>query len=30
VSARAPARAAGNREIFASLEGLWRRIGKGR
>jgi len=30
VTARAPARAAGNREIFTSLEGLWRRIGKAR
>lgn len=26
VTARAPARAAGNPEIFASLRGLWQRI----
>ncbi len=26
VTARAPARAAGNREIFASLAGLWQQI----
>ncbi len=26
VTAKAPARAAGNREIFASLEGLWQQI----
>jgi len=26
VTARAPARAAGNREIFASLRGLWQKI----
>ncbi len=26
VTARAPARAAGNRDIFRSLDGLWQRI----